>query len=185
MYLVRKTCPQRPQNVRKMSALITTAQAATLLNTTDRTIRRRLSDMSAKCPHLVRYVRKQGKNILIDIRLVYGNFERLAEQLPGMPEPTEPKTEQLPPPPEATTTTATDTKDSTAELIQLLKEQLQEKDKQINHLQQLNSELTERNREQNIIIANMQQERQNLSIATTGQEPTKRTFLQWLFRVKS
>ena len=54
------------------------------------------------------------------------------------------------------------------DMLQILKEQLSEKDKQINSL-------TERLREQNIIIANMQQERQ-LKLP----EP-KRTFLQWLF----
>jgi hypothetical protein len=142
-----------------MSATLTTLEAAKLLNTTDRTIRRKLSAMSVQCPHLVRYVRKEGKTILIDIRLVYGNFERLQDAPPppisGQDAPIEDKTESK------------EQTDLTAVLI----EQLSEKDKQINSL-------TERLREQNIIIANMLQERQ-LKLP----EPTerKRTFLQWLF----
>lgn len=158
-----------------MSEYLTTLQAAELLNTTDRTIRRKVSVLP---PELVRYVRKKGRTILIDKRLVIGNFERLQE----LEKEQEATAEPLPPPPE----TKADTTDSTtAELIKLLKEQLQEKDKQINHLQQLNSELTERNREQNIIIANMQQERQNLSISAPTELKVKRTFLQWLFRIKN
>jgi hypothetical protein len=142
-----------------MSATLTTLEAAKLLNTTDRTIRRKLSAMSVQCPHLVRYVRKEGKTILIDIRLVYGNFERLQDAPPppisGQDAPIEDKTESK------------EQTDLTAVLI----EQLSEKDKQINSL-------TERLREQNIIIANMLQERQ-LKLP----EPTerKRTFLQWFF----
>jgi hypothetical protein len=122
--------------------------------------------MSVQCPHLVRYVRKEGKTILIDIRLIYGNFERLQDAPPppisGQDAPIEDKTESK------------EQTDLTAVLI----EQLSEKDKQINSLQNHIEQLTERNREQNIIIANMQQERQ-LKLA----EPTdkKRTFLQWLF----
>jgi hypothetical protein len=149
-----------------MSATLTTLEAAKLLNTTDRTIRRKLSAMSVQCPHLVRYVRKEGKTILIDIRLIYGNFERLQDAPPppisGQDAPIEDKTESK------------EQTDLTAVLI----EQLSEKDKQINSLQNHIEQLTERNREQNIIIANMQQERQ-LKLA----EPTdkKRTFLQWLF----
>lgn len=153
-----------------MSATLTTLEAAKLLNTTDRTIRRKLSAMSVQCPHLVRYVRKEGKTILIDIRLVYGNFERLADA-PGQPisnQDAAPKEQ--------------------ADLTAVLIEQLSEKDKQINSLQSHIEQLTERNREQNIIIANMQQERQKLTIPTTGtdkpQETIKRTFLQWLFRRK-
>ena len=142
-----------------MSATLTTLEAAKLLNTTDRTIRRKLSAMSVQCPHLVRYVRKEGKTILIDIRLIYGNFERLQD---------------APPPPisnqDAPIEDKTESKEQT-DLTAVLIEQLSEKDKQINSL-------TERLREQNIIIANMLQERQ-LKIA----EPIdkKRTFLQWLF----
>lgn len=153
-----------------MSATLTTLEAAKLLNTTDRTIRRKLSAMSVQCPHLVRYVRKEGKTILIDIRLVYGNFERLTDA-PGQPisnQDAAPKEQ--------------------ADLTAVLIEQLSEKDKQINSLQSHIEQLTERNREQNIIIANMQQERQKLTIPTTGtdkpQETIKRTFLQWLFRRK-
>lgn len=159
-----------------MSATLTTLEAAKLLNTTDRTIRRKLSAMSVQCPHLVRYVRKEGKTILIDIRLVYGNFERLTDA-PGQPISNQdaPIEDKAAPKEQA---------DLTAVLI----EQLSEKDKQINSLQSHIEQLTERNREQNIIIANMQQERQKLTIPTTGtdkpQETIKRTFLQWLFRRK-
>jgi flagellar biogenesis protein FliO len=130
-----------------MSEYITTQQAAELLNTTDRTIRRRLSDMSAKCPHLVRYVRKQGKSILIYKNLVLGNFERIEDE-------PQPKAQEH-------TTEKTDNADfSPNEFIEFLKEQIKQKDKQIEELQ-------ERNREQNIIIQTAQQ---NLSLTqgTTG-----------------
>jgi hypothetical protein len=149
-----------------MSATLTTLEAAKLLNTTDRTIRRKLSAMSVQCPHLSAYVRKEGKTTLIDIRLVYGNFERLQDA--PIEDKAAPKEQ--------------------ADLTAVLIEQLSEKDKQINSLQSHIEQLTERNREQNIIIANMQQERQKLTIPTTGtdnpQETIKRTFLQWLFRRK-
>ena len=55
---------------------LTTLQASIILNTTDRTIRRKVGKIDAK---FNRYIKKQGKAILIDNRLVYGNFERLAE----------------------------------------------------------------------------------------------------------
>lgn len=152
-----------------MSATLTTLEAAKLLNTTDRTIRRKLSAMSVQCPHLVRYVRKEGKTILIDIRLVYGNFERLADA-PGQPISNQdaPIEDKAAPKEQA---------DLTAVLI----EQLSEKDKQINSLQSHIEQLTERNREQNIIIANMQQERQ---LKLPAPIESKRTFLQWLFNRK-
>lgn len=142
-----------------MSAYITTAQAAKLLNTTDRTIRRRLSVMSAKCPHLVRYVRKDGKTLLIDQRLVMGNFERLADPFPELIS-SQPPPEQMPP---GTDTTA-------GELLQILKDQISEKDKQINSLQSHISELTERNREQNILIGRMQAEREKILIETAKEQ---------------
>jgi len=131
-----------------MPDYITTSQAAELLNTTDRTIRRRLSDMSVKCPHLVRYVRKQGKSILIYKNLVLGNFERIVD-----PEPQETIQEQ-------TTEQTANADFSPNEFIEFLKEQIKQKDKQIEELQ-------ERNREQNIIIQTAQQ---NLSLTqgTTG-----------------
>jgi hypothetical protein len=134
-----------PQNVRTMSEYITTQQAAALLNTTDRTIRRRLSDMSAKRPQLSAYVRREQGTILIDIRLVRGNFERIEDD--PQPEAQEPKQEN-----------------STTDIVNLLTGQLAVKDSQIKELQ-------ERNREQNIIIANMQQERQNLLLSSPIPQP--------------
>ena len=135
-----------------MSEYINTQQAAALLNTTDRTIRRRLSDMSVKCPHLVRYVRKQGKNILIYKNLVLGNFERIVD-----PEPQDPKQDA---------NEQTDNADfSPNEFIEFLKEQIKQKDKQIEELQ-------ERNREQNIIIQTAQQ---NLSLTQGTTETNNST----------
>jgi CHASE3 domain sensor protein len=128
-----------------MSEYITTQQAAALLNTTDRTIRRRLSEMSAKCPQLSAYVRREQGTILIDIRLVRSNFKRIEDE--PQPEAQEPKQ-----------------KNSTTDIVKLLTDQLAVKDSQIKHLQ-------ERNREQNIIIANMQQERQNLLLSSPIQQP--------------
>jgi hypothetical protein len=128
-----------------MSEYITTQQAAALLNTTDRTIRRRLSDMSVKRPQLSAYVRREHGNILIDIRLVRGNFERIEDE--PQPKAQEPKQEN-----------------STTDIVKLLTDQLEVKDSQIKELQ-------ERNREQNIIIANMQQERQNLLLSSPIPQP--------------
>ena len=134
-----------PQNVRTMSEYITTQQAAALLNTTDRTIRRRLSDMSAKRPQLSAYVRREQGTILIDIRLVRGNFERIEDE--PQPEAQEPKQDN-----------------SNTDIVKILTDQLTIKDSQIKELQ-------ERNREQNIIIANMQQERQNLLLSSPIPQP--------------
>lgn len=134
-----------PQNVRTMSEYITTQQAAALLNTTDRTIRRKLSKMSAECPQLSAYVRREQGTILIDIRLVRGNFERIEDE--PQPEAQEPKQDN-----------------STTDIVKLLTDQLTIKDSQIKELQ-------ERNREQNIIIANMQQERQNLLLSSPIPQP--------------
>lgn len=134
-----------PQNVRTMSEFITTQQAAALLKTTDRTIRRKLAKMSAECPQLSAYVRREQGTILIDIRLVRGNFERVEDE--PQPESQEPK--QL---------------NSNTDIIKLLTDQIAVKDSQIKELQ-------ERNREQNIIIANMQQERQNLLLSSPIPQP--------------
>jgi len=112
-----------PQNVRTMSEYITTQQAAALLNTTDRTIRRRLSDMSAKRPQLSAYVRREQGTILIDIRLVRGNFERIEDE--PQPEAQEPKQDN-----------------STTDIVKLLTDQLAVKDSQIKELQERNRELT-------------------------------------------
>lgn len=116
-----------PQNVRTMSEYITTQQAAALLNTTDRTIRRRLSDMSAKRPQLSAYVRREQGTILIDIRLVRGNFERIEDD--PQPEAQEPKQEPK-------------QDNSTTDIVKLLTDQLAVKDSQIKELQERNRELT-------------------------------------------
>lgn len=138
-----------PQNVRTMSEYITTQQAAALLSTTDRTIRRKLAKMSAECPQLSAYVRREQGTILIDIRLVRGNFERIEDD--PQPEAQEPKQEPK-------------QENSTTDIVNLLTGQLAVKDSQIKELQ-------ERNREQNIIIANMQQERQNLLLSSPIPQP--------------
>lgn len=134
-----------PQNVRTMSEYITTQQAAALLNTTDRTIRRKLAKMSAECPQLSAHVRREQGTILIDIRLVRSDFKRVEDE--PQPKAQEPKQAN-----------------STTDIVQLLTDQLAVKDSQIKELQ-------ERNREQNIIIANMQQERQNLLLSSTIPQP--------------
>ncbi len=112
-----------PQNVRTMSEYITTQQAAALLNTTDRTIRRKLAKMSAECPQLSAYVRREQGTILIDIRLVRGNFERIEDD--PQTEAQEPKQEN-----------------STTDIVNLLTDQLAVKDSQIKELQERNRELT-------------------------------------------
>ena len=112
-----------PQNVRTMSEYITTQQAAALLNTTDRTIRRKLAKMSAECPQLSAYVRREQGTILIDIRLVRGNFERIEDD--PQPEAQEPKQDN-----------------STTDIVKLLTDQLADKDSQIKELQERNRELT-------------------------------------------
>jgi hypothetical protein len=116
-----------PQNVRTMSEYITTQQAAALLNTTDRTIRRKLAKMSAECPQLSAYVRREQGTILIDIRLVRGNFERIEDepQPEAQPEAQEPKQDN-----------------STTDIVKLLTDQLAVKDSQIKELQERNRELT-------------------------------------------
>jgi hypothetical protein len=128
-----------------MSEYITTQQAAALLKTTDRTIRRKLAKMSAECPQLSAYVRREQGTILIDIRLVRGNFERIEDE--PQPEAQEPKQDN-----------------SNTDIVKILTDQLTIKDSQIKELQ-------ERNREQNIIIANMQQERQNLLLSSPIPQP--------------
>ncbi len=112
-----------PQNVRTMSEYITTQQAAALLNTTDRTIRRKLAKMSAECPQLSAYVRREQGTILIDIRLVRGNFERIEDD--PQTEAQEPKQDN-----------------STTDIVKLLTDQLAVKDSQIKELQERNRELT-------------------------------------------
>ena len=127
-----------------MSEYITTQQAAALLNTTDRTIRRKLAKMSAVCPQLSAYVRREQGTILIDIRLVRNDFKQFKDE--PQPEPQEPAQERK------------------QDIVKILTDQLAVKDSQIKDLQ-------ERNREQNIIIANMQQERQNLLLSSPIPQP--------------
>jgi hypothetical protein len=112
-----------PRNVQTMSEYITTQQAAALLNTTDRTIRRKLAKMSAGCPQLSAYVRREQGTILIDIRLVRGNFERIEDE--PQPEAQEPKQDNY-----------------TTDIVKLLTGQLAVKDSQIKELQERNRELT-------------------------------------------
>jgi hypothetical protein len=116
-----------PQNVRRMSEYITTQKAAALLNTTDRTIRRKLAKMSAECPQLSAYVRREQGTILIDIRLVRGNFERIEDD--PQTEAQEPKQEPK-------------QENSTTDIVKLLTDQLAVKDSQIKELQERNRELT-------------------------------------------
>ena len=116
-----------PQNVRTMSEYITTQQAAALLNTTDRTIRRKLAKMSAECPQLSAYVRREQGTILIDIRLVRSNFKRIEDE--PQPEAQEPKQEPK-------------QENSTTDIVKLLTDQLAVKDSQIKELQERNRELT-------------------------------------------
>lgn len=106
-----------------MSEYINTKQAAALLNTTDRTIRRRLSDMSVKRPQLSAYVRREQGTILIDIRLVRNNFEGIEDD--PQPEAQEPKQDN-----------------SNTDIVNLLTGQLAVKDSQIKELQERNRELT-------------------------------------------
>jgi hypothetical protein len=110
-----------------MSEYITTQQAAALLNTTDRTIRRRLSEMSAKRPQLSAYVRREQGTILIDIRIVRSNFKRIEDE--PQPEAQEPKQEPK-------------QENSTTDIVKLLTDQLEVKDSQIKHLQDQNKALS-------------------------------------------
>lgn len=134
-----------PQNVRTMSEYITTQQAAALLNTTDRTIRRKLAKMSAECPQLSAYVRREQGTILIDIRLVRSDFKRVEDE--PQPEAQEPKQDN-----------------STTDIVKILTDQLAVKDSQIKELQ-------EDNRQKNYIIASMQRERENLSLSSPIPQP--------------
>ena len=133
-----------PQNVRTMSEYITTQQAAALLNTTDRTIRRKLAKMSAECPQLSAYVRREQGTILINIRLVRGNFERIEDD--PQPEAQEPKQEN-----------------STTDIVKLLTDQLAVKDSQIKHLQDQNKALT--------YLLGVEQKDRNLLLSSTIPQP--------------
>lgn len=155
-----------------MSEYITTQQAAILLNTTDRTIRRRLAKMSAVRPQLSAYVRREQGNILIDIRLVRSNFERIEDD--PQPEPQEkikdePKQEPI--------------KD---DIVQFLKEQITIKDKQIKSLQRRNKELnymlrSEQKDRQLLLSSPILQTSDNLNnTEKPNSEITANASLQWL-----
>jgi hypothetical protein len=131
-----------------MSEYITTQQAAALLNTTDRTIRRRLSDMSVKCPHLSAYVRREQGTILIDIRLVRSNFKRIEDE--PQPEAQEPKQEPK-------------QDNSTTDIVNLLTGQLAVKDSQIKELQERNRELT--------YLLGVEQKERKLLLSSPIQQP--------------
>lgn len=157
-----------------MSEYITTQQAAILLNTTDRTIRRRLAKMSAERPQLSAYVRREQGNILIDIRLVRSNFERIEDD--PQPEPQE-KIKDEP---------QQEFKDDSTDIVQFLKEQITIKDKQIKSLQRRNKELNymlrvEQKDRQLLLSSPILQTSDNLNNAEKpNSEVTANASLQWL-----
>jgi hypothetical protein len=132
---------------------LSVSELAELTKKSESTIKRIAKKLSIKAPAAVRH---EGKKIFINIDL-YNDI----------------MTDHVTDSDRSLTDHVTDHVSDIAggDMLQILKEQLSEKDKQINSL-------TERLREQNIIIANMLQERQ-LKLP----EPTerKRTFLQWFF----
>ncbi len=155
-----------PQNVRTMSEYITTQQAAELLNTTDRTIRRRLSEMSVKRPQLSAYVRREHGTILIDIRLVRSNFKRIEDQ--PQPEAQEPKQDN-----------------STTDIVNLLTGQLAVKDSQIKELQERNRELTYllgvEQKDRQLLLSRPLDDLNNTEKLNNNSEVTaKNTNLQWI-----
>ncbi len=114
-----------------MSSYVSTSEAAQILNITARSVRRKVNSLS---PNLSKYVRKEGTKILIDIRLVRGNFKTLATE--------EDRQES----PEADEGTGGGPSSGHLEkVIAILEQQLNAKDEQINSL-------LERNRELNNII---------------------------------
>jgi transcriptional antiterminator len=124
-----------------MSDFITTSKAAKLLKVTPRTIRRKVAkldkDTSAK------YVRKDGKGILISKSFVLSNFTQAT-----------PPPEPIQAPKESRTTN---------KVVQLLEDQLRAKDKQIKALTTALQESQERQKESNYLLGKEQQERQALS----------------------
>jgi hypothetical protein len=156
-----------PQNVRTMSEYITTQQAAALLNTTDRTIRRKLAKMSAECPQLSAYVRREQGTILINIRLVRGNFERIEDE--PQPEAQEPKQDN-----------------STTDIVKLLTDQLTIKDSQIKELQERNRELTymlgvEQKDRKLLLSSPIPQPLDDLKNINNSEGTVRNANLQWIF----
>jgi hypothetical protein len=159
-----------PQNVRTMSEYITTQQAAALLNTTDRTIRRKLAKMSAKCPQLSAHVRREQGTILIDIRLVRGNFERIQDE--PQPKAQEPKQDN-----------------SNTDIVKILTDQLAVKDSQIKHLQERNRELiymlgVEQKDRKLLFISNIPQPLDDLNntekLSDNSEGTVRNANLQWI-----
>lgn len=147
-----------------MSNYITVAEAAKILGLSQKTIRRRLDTLSND---LSTYVQKDGHRILIDKRLVLGNFKRLE----GEDQTTKKTAEKQRKNGNKTSTndekTTLNDKTETGEkqgiganeLVPIFHQQLNEKDKQI-------EALTERNRELTIIIGRMQAQQEKLLIET-------------------
>jgi hypothetical protein len=163
-----------PQNVRTMSEYITTQQAAALLNTTDRTIRRKLAKMSAECPQLSAYVRREQGTILINIRLVRGNFERIEDE----PQPDAQETKQEP-----------KQENSTTDIVKLLTDQLEVKDSQIKELQDQNKVLSyllgvEQNDRKLLLSSTIPQPLDDLNntekLNNNSEVTAKNTNLQWI-----
>lgn len=156
-----------PQNVRTMSEYITTQQAAALLNTTDRTIRRKLAKMSAECPQLSAYVRREQGTILIDIRLVRGNFEQIEDE--PQPEAQEPKQDNF-----------------NTDIVKILTDQLIIKDNQIKELQERNRELTymlgvEQKDRKLLLSSPIPQPLDDLNNTNNSEGTVTGTNLQWIF----
>ena len=124
-----------------MSDYITTAQAAKLLNVTARTIRRKVAKLSKDTS--AKYVRKDGKGILISKSFVLSNFKQATPPTEPKESPTEGKT--------------------TAKVVELLERQLRAKDDQIKALTDALRESQERQKESNYLLGKEQKERQALA----------------------
>ena len=124
-----------------MSDFITTAEAAKLLGVTARTIRRKVSRLDKRTS--AKYVRKDGKGILISKSFVLSNFTQAT-----------PPPEPIQAPKESRTTN---------KVVQLLEDQLRAKDEQIKALTTALQESQERQKESNYLLGKEQQERQALS----------------------
>jgi excisionase family DNA binding protein len=124
-----------------MSDFITTAEAAKLLGVTARTIRRKVAKLDKITS--AKYVRKDGKGILISKSFVLSNFT------------------QATPPPEPIETSRESQNNNN--LVQLLEDQLKAKDEQIKALTIALQESQERQKESNYLLGKEQQERQALS----------------------
>lgn len=139
-----------------MAKYVNIKEAAKLLNVSDRTIRRRLDSLAKS---LDKFVKRDKGQILIDVRLVHGNFKQIEQPATDVPETKIPSKEL-------------------AKTLQVLNEQLREKDKQIGKLLDQLNESSERLKETNYTIANLQKERTELLLLiepnhqpTTEQEP--------------